>query len=127
MYPERVHRLVIDGVVNATDYYAGNWTTDLIDTDKITNNFTLECEAAGPEHCSLARVSENSNETLLNIFEKTIEEVKNTPISGLAGKQPIYVTNFAITSSLFRMWYSGWRGYTAAAGRLTSSLKIQSL
>ena len=124
MYPDRIRRLVLDGVGNATDYYAGSWRTTLTDIDKITRNFTLECETAGPERCSLAKGVQNSNDTLFDIFEKTIEEVKTIPITGLLGKRPIYVTDFAITSSLFRMWYTGWKGYTAAAGRLISSLKI---
>lgn len=86
--------MIIDGVVNATDYYAGNWRAGLTDTEKITKNFTLECEAAGPEHCPLAKVVLNGNETLLDIFEKTIEGIKNIPISGLVAKRPIYVTDF---------------------------------
>ena len=33
MYPDRVHRAVLDGVADSHDYMAGGWSTNLRDTD----------------------------------------------------------------------------------------------
>lgn len=35
MFPDRVKRMVLDGVVDATDYTAQGWITNLQDTDKV--------------------------------------------------------------------------------------------
>ncbi|KAF7791738.1 hypothetical protein EIP86_002762 [Pleurotus ostreatoroseus] len=46
MFPDKVERLVIDGVEDSEDYYA-------MDTDKVLDMFFEECAAAGPELCAL--------------------------------------------------------------------------
>jgi alpha/beta hydrolase fold len=59
MFPDRVKRMVLDGVVDATDYTAQGWTTNLQDTDKVMQAFYKYCfdaayrcplyDRAGPE------------------------------------------------------------------------------
>lgn len=54
MQPSRVHRLVVDGVCDSMDYYAGNWLTNLQDADSTLQKFFEYCHEAGPEACPLA-------------------------------------------------------------------------
>ncbi|KAJ3493918.1 hypothetical protein NLG97_g4419 [Lecanicillium saksenae] len=55
MFPGRVSRLILDGVLDADDYANGpGWTTNLVDTDKIFDEFWEGCFAAGPKLCHLA-------------------------------------------------------------------------
>ncbi|KAJ7923509.1 hypothetical protein B0H13DRAFT_1980022, partial [Mycena leptocephala] len=51
MFPENVGRLVIDGVVDSENYFATEWSNNLIDTDKVWMAFIDGCVAAGPEGC----------------------------------------------------------------------------
>ncbi|KAH8646011.1 Alpha/Beta hydrolase protein [Tricladium varicosporioides] len=52
MYPDRVGRLVLDGVVDADDYNAGLNLKSLQDTDKAFSIFFEYCHAAGPANCA---------------------------------------------------------------------------
>ncbi|KAI9669737.1 MAG: hypothetical protein M1831_007433 [Alyxoria varia] len=58
LFPDRVSRLVLDGVVEFEDYYGMNWSNNLMDTEKTLSAFYTSCAAAGPSKCALA--SENS-------------------------------------------------------------------
>lgn len=53
MHPKRIKRMVIDGVADMDDYYAGTWLSNLHDTDSIIDTFCTECHAAGPQKCPL--------------------------------------------------------------------------
>jgi pimeloyl-ACP methyl ester carboxylesterase len=51
MHPDRVGRLILDGVVDPADHYAGRWLTQLQDSDKIVSQFCAYCFEAGPTKC----------------------------------------------------------------------------
>ncbi|KAH7144139.1 proteinase [Dactylonectria estremocensis] len=53
MHPNRIGRMVIDGVVDPADHYAGTWLTQLQDSDKIISKFCEYCFQAGPDKCHL--------------------------------------------------------------------------
>ncbi|KAJ6445006.1 calcium-transporting ATPase 3 [Purpureocillium lavendulum] len=53
LHPDRVHRMVLDGVVDPADHYSGGWLTQLQDSDKILSKFCEYCYAAGPDRCPL--------------------------------------------------------------------------
>jgi len=47
MHPDRVGRVILDAVVDAADYYALGWTTNLQDTDRILVAWSDYCLASG--------------------------------------------------------------------------------
>ncbi|PWI71528.1 hypothetical protein PCL_11622 [Purpureocillium lilacinum] len=53
LHPDRVQRMVLDGVVDPADHYSGGWLTQLQDSDKILSKFSEYCYAAGPDRCPL--------------------------------------------------------------------------
>ncbi|KAJ6784692.1 hypothetical protein PWT90_00435 [Aphanocladium album] len=56
MFPGRVERMVLDGVLDAEDYTTGpGWTTNLVDADEEFEEFWKGCFAVGPEVCELAQ------------------------------------------------------------------------
>ena len=83
LQPSRVHRVIIDGVVNATDYYEGKWLTNLQDTDQIVYKFGEYCHAAGPESCALWR---KSPATVLQDLESILNSIWENPIA-VAGNE----------------------------------------
>ncbi|KAK5988249.1 Putative hydrolase-like protein [Cladobotryum mycophilum] len=59
LYPGRVGRLILDGVVDAVDYANGpGWLKNVLDVDNIFTEFYKGCYAAGPSVCALARPNE---------------------------------------------------------------------
>ncbi|KAH7092788.1 alpha/beta-hydrolase [Auriculariales sp. MPI-PUGE-AT-0066] len=52
MFPDRVGKIAIDGVVDVEDYFAAQWKTTMLDTDKALNA-TYDACAAAPSSCAL--------------------------------------------------------------------------
>lgn len=53
LHPDKIGRVVLDGVVDPADHYSGGWLTQLQDADKIITKFSEYCFEAGPEECPL--------------------------------------------------------------------------
>jgi pimeloyl-ACP methyl ester carboxylesterase len=53
MHPDKVGRVIIDGVVDPEDHYAGAWMTQLQNSDQIITKLSEYCFKAGPEGCEL--------------------------------------------------------------------------
>jgi len=57
MFPDRIHRLRVDGVVDAEDYRKVLWTGNLRDTEKEVHQFYYHCARAGFPACALANTT----------------------------------------------------------------------
>ena len=57
MFPDRIHRLRVDGVVDAEDYRKVLWTGNLLDTEKEVHQFYYHCARAGFPACALANAN----------------------------------------------------------------------
>ncbi|KAJ7617120.1 TAP-like protein-domain-containing protein [Roridomyces roridus] len=53
MFPDKVGRLVIDGVVDSENYYAAECSNNLMDTEKVWTAFLNGCVDAGPTKCPI--------------------------------------------------------------------------
>lgn len=78
MHPERVSRVVIDGVLDPLDYYSGSWLKNLQDSDKIITSFCEYCYAAGPQRCPLW--TGNSGADIEARLTDVMLSLKNDPI-----------------------------------------------
>jgi pimeloyl-ACP methyl ester carboxylesterase len=96
MHPDRIGRLIIDGVVDPADHYAGAWRTQLQDSDMIMTKFCEYCFHAGPSECPLYTGTspvdvEERLTSILNTLEKSpIAMPPSLSSSGRAG--PALVT-----------------------------------
>lgn len=52
MFPDRVGRMILDGVLNAEQYYNNEWTDNVDQMDEAIEKFSSFCHSAGPEKCS---------------------------------------------------------------------------
>ncbi|KAJ6554854.1 hypothetical protein B0H19DRAFT_1263146 [Mycena capillaripes] len=103
MFPDKVGRIAIDGVLDMEAWYSGNMTREQVDTDKALQIFIDACFAAGPDNCayyapSTGEISENLNELL--------DSVKNQPVPVIT---PISYTVFGYTllkNAIFDALYS---------------------
>ncbi|KAK7040311.1 hypothetical protein VNI00_009779 [Paramarasmius palmivorus] len=73
MFPDKVERLIIDGIVDAeSDYFTGQWKRGTLDTDKAINWFFRDCYNAGPELCAFYDSSPEAIEAKLNRLYESI-------------------------------------------------------
>ncbi|KAJ7474215.1 TAP-like protein-domain-containing protein [Mycena latifolia] len=83
LFPDKVGRLVIDGILDADAWYSTNLTSELTDTDKTLQTFFDGCTAAGPENCeffapSAAEISANLTALTSLIQSQPIPVLTNT-------------------------------------------------
>ncbi|EMD00605.1 hypothetical protein BAUCODRAFT_61119 [Baudoinia panamericana UAMH 10762] len=75
MFPDRVHRLVVDGVVNAYNYKASLWSDNLDDTEADWSQFFFHCARAGYPACVLAN---KTGETTADGVRARVERISNS-------------------------------------------------
>ncbi|KAJ7328502.1 Alpha/Beta hydrolase protein [Mycena albidolilacea] len=52
LFPDKIERILIDGVLDADAWFNTNLTIEATDTDKVLQSFFDGCAAAGPELCA---------------------------------------------------------------------------
>ncbi|EGX97180.1 proteinase, putative [Cordyceps militaris CM01] len=81
LFPERVGRLILDGVVDAEDYSSGpGWVTSTIDADNITAHFYTGCHAAGASVCPLVQPGDASGAAIQARVEAFIADLADAPL-----------------------------------------------
>lgn len=77
LYPDRVGRMILDGVVDGEDYYNGLWSNNLADTDAGVDSFINSCFAAGPDACVFY---EKTTELIAMRLSKVFTKIKEAPL-----------------------------------------------
>jgi pimeloyl-ACP methyl ester carboxylesterase len=78
MEPHRISRVVLDGVVDAEDYYHADWAANLQDTDTLLEKFFDYCYEAGPSLCPLH--TGNSSRDIKTRYVQLLKSIRNTPL-----------------------------------------------
>ncbi|KAF2478267.1 alpha/beta-hydrolase [Lindgomyces ingoldianus] len=113
LFPNRIGRLVIDGVVDSEDYYYNGWRTALETTDEDMKTFYKYCYEAGPELC-LFHQNATSPEELEKRAIATLESLKKSPIvfaDPATGVAPVIVTWQDVIAIAFSISYSPISGF----------------
>lgn len=104
LFPSRVGRLVLDGVVDAEQYYDNEWLDNLDQSDAAIEYFAETCHAAGKNRCSFWGPSATD---ILSRLDALIARLRDrpVPISGLDGTQQAMVTQADIKMLLLNTVY----------------------
>ncbi|KAJ7689457.1 TAP-like protein-domain-containing protein [Mycena rosella] len=79
LFPDKVERIVIDGVVDAENYFDTLWSHNLFDTDRALQAFFDGCVAAGPAGCAFyAPTAEAISQNLTTLYESI--RARPTPV-----------------------------------------------
>ncbi|KAJ7030780.1 Alpha/Beta hydrolase protein [Mycena alexandri] len=103
LFPDKVGRVVIDGVLDMDAWYSANLTVEETDTDKALQMFADGCFAAGPNDCAFYAPS--SAQITANL-QALLASVKTNPLPVIT---PISYDVFGYTllkNSLFTSLYS---------------------
>ncbi|KAF7345026.1 AB hydrolase-1 domain-containing protein [Mycena venus] len=84
MFPDKVGRVVVDGVLDMEAWFSANLTREMADTDKALQTFIDGCAAAGPDACAFSAPSPGevaANLDALSASIKTQPAPVITPLS----------------------------------------------
>ncbi|TFK65952.1 hypothetical protein BDN72DRAFT_844931 [Pluteus cervinus] len=107
--PDKVGRLVIDGIVDAENYFSTLWSNNLIDTHKTMQSFYDGCYEAGPEGCpfyapSPKLIAQNLTSLYNSIRKKPIPVVTGTSY-GIMDFVKLRSTVFSVLYSPFKFFH----------------------
>ncbi|KZV71960.1 alpha/beta-hydrolase [Peniophora sp. CONT] len=120
-YPDKIERMVLDGVVDAEAYYAGNYTANMLDTDAALDTFFQTCYEAGPDRCAFydsspSRISDN--------FDAFHEQLKTSPLAVFNDDKSYGILDYTTARQFAReMLYSPFSSFPAYAEALALAQK----
>ncbi|KAK2616490.1 hypothetical protein QQS21_000532 [Conoideocrella luteorostrata] len=125
LFPERIGRIVLDGVCNTDDYSNGpGWLTNTVDADAVVDKLFTTCFTAGPQACALARSSDKSASDIRTRFWAWVEQLDEAPISGISPSGgAVVLTGSDIRLLLALGAYSPILAYPVTAQLLDSAMK----
>ncbi|CZR62825.1 uncharacterized protein PAC_12722 [Phialocephala subalpina] len=120
LFPDRIGRMILDGVVDADDYYTGGWETSLIDTDKAAASFFTYCYEAG-SLCAFNNNAINATQIEQRFF-KIFEDIRQSPIlisDPLLAFTPVLIAYQELKSYFFNALYDANTNFPTLASVLT--------
>ncbi|KAJ5578152.1 uncharacterized protein N7459_007116 [Penicillium hispanicum] len=106
LFPDRIDKMILDGVFVPSDYYNLGWRTNLYDTDKVLSSFSDYCHQAGASNCTFWGPSVHNISRRLN---QLVEDLKYHPIpiqSSEACEIPLLGTYSALKEYILETLYS---------------------
>jgi len=120
MYPKRVKRVVLDGVVDSFDYYKGDLTAHLQDTDLVITKFAEYCWLGGRKECALYH--DNGVTFIAQRFENILQKLLDNPV-GIPGTDHTpasLMTYSALKRNFFTRSYSPFQTFSSFAEKLVA-------
>ncbi|KAI0011040.1 alpha/beta-hydrolase [Xylariaceae sp. FL0662B] len=106
MFPDRVGRVVLDGVVDADHYVEPAWMDFLRDTDSVWDKFFLYCAESGP-HCQLFQLGDGP-EDIRKRVDEIMSRLQREPAIVITPRvqMPFLVTASDVKSIIFLSLYA---------------------
>lgn len=100
MFPDRVGRMVLDGVINAEEYYENDWRETVEQMDEAMEKFSTLCYSAGPEACSFWGPTP---ENITARMDRIIQELQTNPfpLSRVQGEELPTMVTYSDLKALF--------------------------
>lgn len=123
MFPDRINRLIVDGVVDAYDYKKSLWGDNLVDTEKDLELLYYHCARVGYPTCALANKTGVTTEQ--GVKDRTyaiLQSLYHNPLPVIDAKTPEVITYSDVKYAVFGMLYSPIQGFPILA-RILSDLE----
>ncbi|KAK0187556.1 Alpha/Beta hydrolase protein [Armillaria mellea] len=103
MFPDKIERMILDGVMDMDGYYSGDWRNEVLDTEKDMQSFFDGCMAAGPDACAFyASTSEDISDKLDAIYQSLFTKPVPVISPSLYGVVDYTILQNAIKSALYQ-------------------------
>ncbi|KAK2009686.1 hypothetical protein LZ32DRAFT_608207 [Colletotrichum eremochloae] len=122
MYPGRVQRIILDGIVDADDYMAAGWTTNLQDSEKLIEFFYKTCFTS-KRKCALSRPSDGKWQDIRERVNQLMKQLDDSPVSVLDGKLTRILMGSDVTLSFIRPLYTPYEDFTELAAKINSAIE----
>ncbi|TQV98126.1 proteinase [Cordyceps javanica] len=107
MFPGRVKRMILDGVVFAEDWISGDFCTFLADSTASIDYFYQTCFSAGSKKCPLTRDADKSWHVVKNRVQDLIAHLDANPIPvAVDGLGPTVLSGNAVTGRMMDPIYA---------------------
>ncbi|KAF7301071.1 AB hydrolase-1 domain-containing protein [Mycena indigotica] len=120
MFPDRVERLVIDGVADVENYFEVDWSVFLTDADAAWQSFAANCVAAGPSSCAF--YAPTATELLSNV-DVIYQQLRVRPIPVRGLNRYGIVTFSMLRTVIFQALYSPYALFRPLANALAGLAK----
>ncbi|RPD54165.1 alpha/beta-hydrolase [Lentinus tigrinus ALCF2SS1-6] len=110
MYPEKVGRVIIDGVFDSHNYRAALWNSNLYDFEKVVESLFTYCHQAGPLQCPLY---ESTPDKIRARYFAVLDAVAHKPVAVPLAESPMVVTRRDLVWQLFAATYRPLLRYNA--------------
>ncbi|RFU35484.1 hypothetical protein B7463_g872, partial [Scytalidium lignicola] len=122
MYPEKVRRMILDGVIDIDDYFRGEWLKNLQDTDAIMNRFFEYCYQSGPNACAFYDKSPAQIEQNLELLLQSLQH-QPMPVPGTETIGPDIITSSDVMRLIKTTLYSPLEMFPFLANLLANLMK----
>ncbi|KAL2426476.1 hypothetical protein ABEF95_007762 [Exophiala dermatitidis] len=122
MFPDRIGRMILDGVLDASDYTATSWRKNLQDNNKLWIFFHQWCFDAGPR-CALY---DNTTKEWTQIASKVnsfLNHLQSNPLSIVSRNQIQLVRYYDIENLMHRASYGPWQVWPRLARGLAALME----
>ncbi|PPR04800.1 hypothetical protein CVT26_012973 [Gymnopilus dilepis] len=117
LFPDKIERMVIDGVADSENYYATLWSNNLLDTDKTFESFLTGCAVAGPEGCKFwAPTPKDIERNITALYDA----IRSKPIPMKTEKSYGLLDYEMLRSVIFRALYSPYATFAGLAEDLAA-------
>lgn len=121
MFPDKVHRLVVDGVVDAYDYRQTLWLDNLVDTERDMGLFYYHCARAGYPACALANeTGKTTEEGVKTRFANILQSLYHNPLPVIQAGHPEVISYSDVRGLIFASLYSPVAAFPFVANMLAS-------
>jgi len=105
MFPDRVGRMILDGVIDADQYVSSIWKSSLHDTNKVLEQFFRYCCETG-DQCQLYRLGDQPTD-IQQRFNLIMENLQKNPVMFVDSARfvPVMITASEIKRMLFGSLY----------------------
>ncbi|KAK6971968.1 Abhydrolase-4 domain-containing protein [Favolaschia claudopus] len=119
MFPDKVERLIIDGIEDPEDYYSTSWM-NLKDTQKTWNTFLDGCVAAGPDACALYEPTSSAIQAKVDALTQQLKTRPMPAAASLSLSAPSYhvVDYTLLRETIFNAMYHPYEGFQQLASAL---------
>ncbi|KAM5533027.1 hypothetical protein V8D89_013295 [Ganoderma adspersum] len=112
MYPDKVGRVIIDGVLDGNDYHNALWDSNLVDNEAVIDSLFTFCHQAGPLKCPLYELTPSA---IRDRYYRVLATVKETAVLIPLAEPPLVLTHKDLVNQIFLAAYSPLQTYPIVA------------